>query len=636
MSESAGPITAAVGQEPDATSAQLIGSAKQLAERLRPHRAMLALFIGLTAGAIGFGVLGPRILGHATDLLFNGVLGRRLPSGITKEQAIEAARARGDNTFADLLSHANVVPGRGIEFGAVAETLAIALAIYVAAASFIWIKGLLLNAIVQRTVATLRSDVENKLHRLPLSYYDSHQRGELLSRATNDIDNIETSLWLTINPLLTALLTLLPLLTVMLSISPVLVAITLLTVPLSLLATRMITPRARERFTAKWAMTGQLNAHIEVTYSGLALVRTFGQRQRARQKFRELNTQLYRADFGAELFSGLLSPATMFIGNLNYVVVAVLGGLQVASGQITLGSVQAFIQYMRQFNQSVVQIAALYFMVQSGLVSAERVFELLNAPEEEPDSESTSLPAEESGRCGLVEFQHVSFSYRPGIPVIKALSLVANPGDHLAIVGSNGSGKTTLVNLLMRFHEVDSGRILIDGVDISSVSRHSLRSRFGMVLQDSWLFGGTISENIGYGRPEASREEIVAAARAACVDTFVEMLPEGYDTLISEDGGNLSAGQKQLITIARAFLANPQILILDEATSAVDTQTELLIRQATSELRRDRTSFVIAHRLSTVRDADSILVMRDGAIVERGSHEELLSLRGVYYAMTQV
>lgn len=636
MSESAATTITAPDQEPKATSAQLTGSATRLAKRLRPRRAMLAAFMFLTAGAIGLGVLGPRILGHATDLLFNGVLGRRLSPAITKEQAVEAARARGENTFADLLSHANVVPGRGIEFGPVAETLLIALAVYVAAALLMWIKGLILNAIVQRTVATLRSDVEDKLHRLPLSYYDGHQRGELLSRVTNDIDNIETSLWLIINPLLTALLTLVPLLAMMLSISPLLVVTTLITVPLSLLATRMITPRAREHFKAKWTMTGQLNAHIEATYSGLALVRTFGQRQQARGKFHDLNTQVYRADFGAEFFSGLLSPATMFIGNLNYVVVAVLGGLQIASGQITLGSIQAFIQYARQFNQSVVQVSALYYMVQSGLVSADRVFELLDGPEEEPDSESARSQAEDAGRCGLVEFQHVGFSYRPGFPVIKDLSLVAQPGENVAIVGSNGAGKTTLVNLLMRFHEVDEGRILIDGMDISSMSRRSLRSRFGMVLQDSWLFGGTILENIGYGCPNASREDIVAAARAACVDAFVETLPDGYDTLISEDGGNISAGQKQLITIARAFLANPLILIFDEATSAVDTQTELMIRQATDELRRDRTSFVIAHRLSTIRDADMILVMRAGSIVERGTHEELLGLRGFYYAMTQV
>ncbi len=474
------------------------------------------------------------------------------------------------------------------------------------------------------------------MHRLPLSYFDAHQRGELLSRVTNDIDNIETSLWMTINPLLTALLTVVAVLSMMLSISLLLTAITLLTVPLSLVVTRSITPRARRLLAEQWAVIGRLNAHVEETYSGLALVKTFGQRARAQEQFRDLNTQVYRANFGAGLLAGLISPATEFIANLNYVLVAVVGGLQVASGQITLGSIQAFTQYVRQFNQPLVQLAAMYYVAQSGVASAERVFDLLDAPEQEPDHVSTLPPIVESAPRGRVEFEHVNFSYRPGVPVIRDVSLVAEPGSTVAIVGRNGSGKTTLVNLLMRFYEVDSGRILIDGVDIATVSRHSLRSRIGMVLQDNWLLGGTIAENIGYGRPGASRAEIIAAATAACVDRFVDRLPDGYDTQVSDDGGNISGGQKQLITIARAFLARPQLLVLDEATSSVDTRTEVLIRQAMSELRRGRTTLVIAHRLSTIRNADMILVMQAGRIVERGNHAELLAQRGAYYSMTRV
>lgn len=611
-------------------------SATRLARRLAPQARLIAAVIALSVGGIALAVIGPRVLGHATDLLFNGVIGKQLPSGITKEQAIEALRARGDNGFADLVSGMDVVPGRGINFGAVARTLMIALGVYLSAALLVWAKGRLLNLIVQRTILALRADVEDKLHRLPLSYFDGHQRGELLSRVTNDIDNIEMSLWMTISPLLTALLTVVAVLAMMLSISLLLTVITLLTVPLSLVITRVIAPRARRLFVQQWAVVGRLNAHVEETYSGLSLVKTFGQRARAQEQFRDLNAQVYRTNFGADFLSGLISPATEFIANLNYVFVAVVGGVQVASGQITLGSIQAFIQYVRQFNQPLVQLGAMYYVAQSGVASAERVFDLLDAPEQKPDPVATLSPIVEAAPRGRVEFEHVNFSYRPGIPVIRDVSLVAEPGNTVAIVGRNGSGKTTLVNLLMRFYEVDSGRILIDGVDIATVSRQSVRARIGMVLQDNWLLGGTIAENIGYARPDASRAEIIAAARAACVDHFVDRLPDGYDTQVSDDGGNISGGQKQLITIARAFLARPQLLVLDEATSSVDTRTEVLIRQAMSELRRGRTTFVIAHRLSTIRDADMILVMQAGKIIERGNHAELLAQRGAYYSMTQV
>jgi ATP-binding cassette, subfamily B, fatty acid transporter len=629
--------------EPIQRSRDFRGTAIRLVKRLTPQRWPTAAVISLGIGGIALGVIGPRVLGHATDLLFNGVIGRRLPAGITKEQAVAAARARGDNTFADLLSRANVVPGRGVDFAAVGRTLLVALVLYLIAALLVWVQARLLNITVQRTMMALRSDVEDKVHRLPLSYFDSRQRGELMSRVTNDIDNVQTSLSITISQLLTAVLTVIAVLVMMLTISPMLALIAVLMVPLSLLATRLITRRSRRLFAEQWANTGRLNAHIEETYSGFTLVKTFGHRDGAREQFRDLNHDVYRASFGAQFFSGLISPATAFIGNLSYVGVAVVGGLQVATGQITLGGIQAFIQYVRQFNQPLTQVAAMYNTLQSGMASAERVFDLLDATEEEPDS-ALELPApglpsmngQGGNGGGRVQFEHVWFGYHPDTTVIEDVSLVAEPGSTVAIVGPTGAGKTTLVNLLMRFYEVDSGRILVDGVDISTVSRRSLRSRIGMVLQDTWLFGGTIADNIGYGRPDAGRDEIIEAAKAAYVDRFVHTLPDGYDTWVSDDGGNISAGEKQLITIARAFLSRPELLILDEATSSVDTRTELLVQQAMCELRRDRTSFIIAHRLSTIRDADLILVIEAGRIVEQGSHAELLARRGAYFAMTRV
>jgi ATP-binding cassette, subfamily B, fatty acid transporter len=610
------------------------GSAIRLVRRLTPQRTLTATVILLGIAGIAIGVIGPRILGHATDLLFNGVIGRELPAGITKAQAVAAARARGDTTFADLLSGMNVAPGRGVDFGAVGRTLLVALGLYLLAALLVWLQARLLNVTVQRTMVALRADVEAKVHRLPLSYFDSRQRGEVLSRVTNDVDNIQTSLSMTISQLLTSVLTVVAVLVMMLTISPLLALLTVLTVPLSLLVTRWITRRSQRLFVAQWRNTGRLNAHIEETYSGFTIVKTFGHRERATAQFDDLNDDVYQSSFGAQFFSGLVSPATTFIGNLSYVAVAVVGGLQVATGQITLGSIQAFIQYVRQFNQPLTQVAGMYNTLQSGIASAERVFELLDGEEERPDP-GAMLPAP-SAAGGRVVFDHVSFGYHPGIPVIEDLSLVAEPGATVAIVGPTGAGKTTLVNLLMRFYDVDSGRILLDGVDISTVDRQSLRSRVGMVLQDTWLFGGTIYDNIAYGRPDASEDEVIAAATAAYVDRFVHSLPEGYATRVSDDGGTISAGEKQLITIARAVLSRPQLLVLDEATSSVDTRTELLIQHAMAELRRDRTSFIIAHRLSTIRDADLILVMESGRIVERGSHAELLARRGEYWSMTQV
>ena len=614
-----------------ARSKDFAGSAMRLLRRLTPHRWPTLAVVALAVGGVVLSAIGPRVLGHATDLLFNGVIGRGLPAGITKEQAVAAARERGDGAFADLLSGAAVVPGQGIDFAAVGRTLLLALALYLLAALLIWAQARLLNVIVRRTILTLRAEVEDKVHRLPLAYFDSRQRGELLSRVTNDVDNISTSISMTISQLLTAVLTVVAVLAMMLTISGLLTLLAIATVPLSLLLTRAIARRSQKLFVAQWANTGRLNAHIEETYSGFTVVKTFGHRAWAAEKFTELNADVYRSSFGAQFFSGLVSPATVFIGNLGYVAVAVVGGLQVAAGQITLGGVQAFIQYVRQFNQPLTQVAGFYNTVQSGVASAERVFEFLDEPEE-----IASAPTELPPGPGRVEFRDISFSYRPGSPVIENLSLVAEPGSTVAIVGPTGAGKTTCVNLLMRFYDVDTGAILVDGHDIREVSRQSLRSRIGMVLQDTWLLSGTIAENIGYGRPGATESEILEAARAARVDGFVRTLPDGYQTRVGDGGDGLSVGEKQLITIARAFVAAPQLLILDEATSSVDTRTELLVQQAMTELRRERTSFIIAHRLSTIRDADLIVVMDAGRIIEQGNHADLLARRGAYWAMTQV
>jgi ATP-binding cassette subfamily B protein len=612
-------------------SRDFTGSARRLLGRLAPQRRMLAAVVTMALGGIGLSVIGPRVLGHATDLLFNGAIGRTLPAGITRAQAVDQARARGDNTFADMLSRMHVTPGRGVDFPAVGRTLLLALALYVIAALLIWGQARLLNVIVQRTITTLRADVEAKIHRLPLWYFDARQRGELLSRVTNDVDNIQTSVSVTVSQLFTAALTVIAVMVMMTVLSPLLTLITIALVPLSLLAIRAITRRSRAMFVAQWTNTGRLNAHVEETYSGFTVVQTFGHRASATDKFDALNSDVYHAGFGAQFFSGLLAPATMLIGNLSYVAVAVIGGYQVATGQITLGSVQAFIQYVRQFNQPLTQFAGMYNTLQSGVASAERVFEFLDEPEE-ITSPATQLPI----GGGRVEFRDVSFAYRPGYPVIDDLSLVAEPGSTVAIVGPTGAGKTTLVNLLLRFYDVDSGRIMIDGQDITTISRQSLRSRIGMVLQDPWLFAGTIADNIAFGRPGATRDDIVDAARAAYVDRFVRSLPDGYETRVSDDGGNISAGEKQLITIARAFLAQPQLLILDEATSSVDTRTELHVQQAMVELRRGRTSFIIAHRLSTIRDADLIVVVESGRVIEQGTPAELMDRRGAYWAMTRV
>jgi ATP-binding cassette, subfamily B, multidrug efflux pump len=602
-------------------------SAKRLLRRLAPERALALVVLALAVGSVTLMVLGPRILGQATNIVFRGFIGDRLPSGVSLDQVVAQARARGDDNYASLLQRADVVPGQGIDFTALGHVLLLALFVYVCGALLSWLQGYILNGVVQRTVLRLRADVEEKLNRLPLPYFDKQPRGEILSRVTNDIDNISMTLQQTMSQLLTSLLTVVGVVTMMFVISPLLALIALVTIPMSVLLTKAIAKRSQGQFVAQWRHTGKLNGHIEESYSGHELVKVFGRQQEAEQVFAEHNEALYEASFGAQFVSGLIMPAMMFLGNLTYVVIAVVGGLRVASGSISLGDVQAFIQYSRQYTQPLTQVASMANLLQSGVASAERVFDLLDAPEQNADPIEPRRPAQRSGR---VEFEHISFRYEPDTPLIDDLSLVAEPGHTIAIVGPTGAGKTTLVNLIMRFYELDAGRITLDGVDIAAMRRDELRGEIGMVLQDTWLFGGTIRDNIAYGKPGASEKEILEAARASFVDRFVQSLPAGYDTVIDEESSNLSAGQKQLITIARAFVAQPSLLILDEATSAVDTRTELLVQHAMAALRANRTSFVIAHRLSTIRDAHLILVMEDGRIVEQGNHAELLARHGAY------
>ena len=574
-------------------------TAKRLARRMGRETWLVFLILLMAVSSVALIVSGPRILGHATDIIFDGLVQR---DGIT-----------------------------GIDFGRLHRTLELAIGVYMLSYVLAYGQSFLLAGVVQRTMFKMRRDVEAKIHRLPLSYIDKNSRGDLLSRATNDIDNIAQSLQQSLSQLVVSLLTIVGVIFMMFTVSVVLAVIALTVIPLSLWTMSIIAKRSRAKFISQWNYTGQLNGLVEEAFTGHAIVKVFGRQQEVEERFKNLNDELFKAANSAQFISGAIQPATMFLGNLNYVAIAVVGGIRVATGTMSLGDVQAFVQYSRQFTQPLTQAASMANVLQSGVASAERVFELLDAEEQSADVGSI----DPSPTIGRVEFDKVTFSYDPNRPLITDLSFVAEPGTTVAIVGPTGAGKTTLVNLIMRFYELNGGRIVLDNRNIAEMPRQELRSKIGMVLQDTWLFNGTIRENIAYGNPGASDEQIRTAAKATFVDRFVQTLPEGYDTILTGESGAVSAGEKQLLTIARAFLADPAILILDEATSSVDTRTEVLIQKAMNALRKERTSFVIAHRLSTIQDADIILVMENGSIVEQGSHEALLAAHGAYYRLYQ-
>ncbi|WP_082227043.1 ABC transporter ATP-binding protein [Demequina rhizosphaerae] len=585
-----GPMGPGMGA-PTEKASNFKESGKRLAGLLKPEMALVIVVVVLGAGSVALSVVGPKILGNATTVIFEGFL------------------------------------AGGVDFPKLHGILLWVVVIYIGSAILGLLQGFLLNGVTQRTVFRLRESVEQKIHRLPLSYFDRHQRGDLLSRVTNDIDNISQTLQQTLSQLFISVLTVIGILGMMFSISWELALVALVSIPLTAVLVAQIAKRSQPKFVAQWKHTGDLNSQIEEGYTGHGLVKVFGRKRESQAEFARKNEELYEASFGAQFISGIIMPSAMFIGNLVYVAIAVIGGLRVASGTMTLGDVQAFIQYSRQFQQPISQLGSMANLLQSGVASAERVFELLDADEQGADADPAATPADDHGR---LVFEDVSFRYVQDKPLIDDLDLTVEPGRTVAIVGPTGAGKTTLVNLIMRFYELEGGRITLDGTDIAQMTRQDLRSRTGMVLQDTWLFGGSIRDNIAYGRPGATEDEILDAARAAYVDRFVHSLPDGYDTVLDDDATNLSAGERQLVTIARAFVARPQVLILDEATSSVDTRTELLVQRAMAELRKDRTAFVIAHRLSTIRDADLILVMENGAIVEQGNHHELLAAKGAY------
>ena len=615
---------------PPAKPQDFRGSLLRLAGHLRPERRRIVGVVLLAIVSVTFAVLGPKILGNAINTIFEGALGQQLlKNGATQQQLIDALRAEGNNQQADMLQSLHLTAS-GIDFGALGGILLVLVGVYVVSSIFGWIQAYIMAGVTQRSVYRLRAEVDRKLGRLPLRYFDGHPRGDVLSRVTNDIDNIGQSLQQSLTKLITSLLTIVGVLILMLTISPILAVVSLLAVPASLVVTILIVKRSQQQFVVQWASTGALNGHVEEMHTGHAIVKAFGRQREAIATFDAENGRLYEASYRAQFISGIIQPAMQFISNLNYVAIAVIGGLRVASGQMSLGDVVAFIQYSRQFTFPIIQTASVVNVLQSAVASAERVFELLDESEEKPDpvmAPAFRVPT------GAVVFEDISFRYEEDTPLIEDLSLTVAAGDTVAIVGPTGAGKTTLVNLLMRFYELDGGKITIDGVDTRDLRRDALRRAFGMVLQDTWLFHGTIRENIVYGRLDATEEELQAAAEAAHVDHFVRTLPDGYDTVIDDDATNLSAGEKQLLTIARAFLADPPILILDEATSSVDTRTEVLIQRAMTRLMRGRTTFVIAHRLSTIRDAHTILVMDRGHIVEQGDHEALLERRGFYYEL---
>ena len=612
---------------PPAKSIDFRGSLRRLLGQLQPERKLLVMVVSLTSISVILSAFGPKILGLATNYVFYGFLGRTIPTGISKAQALAALRARGELRLADMLQKSPVAPGQGVDFGAVSHLLLLAVGLFAVGSFFMWWQGYLMAGITQRTVYGLRRQAEEKLGRLPLSYFDGQSRGDLLSRVTNDIDNIANSLQQGLSQILNSMLTIVSVLVMMIWISPILALVSLIAIPVSMFVTIKIAKRSQSQFVAQWDWTGKLNGHVEEMHTGHALVKVFGRRNRAIEDFSTLNDRLYESSFKAQFVSGTIQPTTMLISNLMYVAISVLGGYKVATGTMTLGDVQAFIQYSRQFGLPLSQMAGLMNLVQSGVASAERIFELLDTAEEELD---TATPRSFDRAVGEIRFEGVSFRYSPEVPLIEDFSLVVKPGETVAIVGPTGAGKTTLVNLIMRFYEINQGRITLDGINIKELRRDDLRRQFGMVLQDTWLFTGTMNENIAYGSLDPTHEKVVTAAETANIDHLLRALPLGYETVLTDENATVSNGERQLITIARAFMADPAVLILDEATSSVDTRTEVLVQHAMAVLRRGRTSFVIAHRLSTIRDADTILVMDKGRLVEQGSHEELMAKGGFY------
>jgi ATP-binding cassette subfamily B protein len=604
---------------------------RRLLGELRPERKWIGIVAVVALFSTAGQVFGPKILGNGINQLMDGLVGKTLgqffPKGTTHDQAVAALQAQ-HSPLADLVSATTAVPGVGVDFGALGMVLLGLVALYLMATFFSWVSWYTMAGVSQRTVYRLRREVDLKLAKLPLKYFDTHPRGDTLSRVTNDIDNIGNTLQQSLTQIITSVAVVVGILAMMFWISPLLAAISLLVIPVAALSTMFIAKRSQKEFAAQWARTGTLNGHVEESHTGHAIVKAFGHQEDAIRRFDEENQRVYEASFKAQFISGIIMPTMSFVSNLNYVAIAVIGGVQVATGRMSLGDVQAFIQYSRSFTQPITQTASIANLLQSTVASAERVFELLDEAEEVPEA---AVPAQLEHVSGHVSLEDVSFRYEPDKPLIDNLSVDVRSGEVLAIVGPTGAGKTTLVNLLMRFYELDGGKISIDGVDTRMMTRNKLRSTFGMVLQDTWLFGGTIRENIAYGRENATEDEVIAAAKAAHVDHFVRTMPHGYDTVIDDDASNLSSGEKQLLTIARAFLADPEILILDEATSSVDTRTEVLVQQAMSRLMKGRTAFVIAHRLSTIRNADEILVMNEGKIVEQGSHNDLIARKGFYY-----
>jgi ATP-binding cassette subfamily B protein len=613
---------------PVAKPKDLGNSLKRLGGYLWPQIAVIVIVLLVGAASVALNVSGPKLLGNATNIVFEGIVGEQLPPGVSKDQAVAALRATGNDTQADMLESMDVTPGQGIDFDELHRVLLLVAFVYLVGALLGWLQQYLMAGVAQRIVYSLRRQVDEKLGRLPLKYFDGHPRGDTLSRVTNDIDNIAQTLQQSLTQIITAVLTIIGVLGIMFWISPLLATVSLLSLPLSVAATVAIAKRSQKQFAAQWEITGALNGHVEEMHTGHSIVKVFGRQAEAIATFDAQNERLYEASFKAQFISGLIQPSINLINNLAYVAIAVVGGIMVANGSLSLGDVQAFIQYSRQFQQPIMQTASIANVLQSTAASAERVFELLD--EEEEVSETTS-PTKLGKIAGHITMENVSFRYEPETPLIEDLSLDAKPGSTVAIVGPTGAGKTTLVNLLLRFYEIDEGSISVDGVDVRELTRDDLRRTFGMVLQDTWLFAGTIRENIAYGRENATEDEILRAARAANVDHFVRTLPEGYDTVLNDEASNVSAGERQLLTIARAFLADPDVLILDEATSSVDTRTEVLIQRAMAELMKNRTSFVIAHRLSTIRDADTIVVMDHGRIIEQGTHVQLLAAKGFYH-----